>query len=81
MLHGLDQYQKELAEAQKIQELGRLLDVLDFSQVIVFVNKPERAQALAKELERRGHKCSYIHGRLSQDDRYCYSIFICAQVA
>jgi len=69
VLNGLDQYQKDLQENQKITELVKLLDVLDYSQVIIFVKKPERAQALAKELEKRNHKCAYIHGRLNQDDR------------
>jgi len=69
VLHGLDQYQKVLEENQKINELVKLLDILDYSQVIIFVKKFDRAQALAKELERRGHKCAYIHGKLSQDDR------------
>jgi ATP-dependent RNA helicase UAP56/SUB2 len=53
VLNGLDQYMKELTENQKISELAKILDNLDYSQVIIFVKTHARAQALSKELEKR----------------------------
>ena len=44
-LHGLQQYYVKLEENSKNKQLASLLDDLEFNQVIIFVNSPQRAQA------------------------------------
>merc|ERR1711981_1159428 len=69
-LHGLQQYYIELEEDQKNLKLNDLLDALEFNQVIIFVSKVYRAQALNDLLVR----CNFPYicitgGRMKQEER------------
>jgi len=69
-LHGLQQYYIELEEDQKNRKLNDLLDALEFNQVIIFVSKVYRAQALNDLLV----KCNFpsiciTGGRMKQEER------------
>merc|ERR1711934_1325028 len=69
-LHGLQQYYIELEEDQKNRKLNDLLDALEFNQVIIFVSKVYRAQALNDLLV----KCNFpsiciTGGRMKQAER------------
>lgn len=69
-LHGLQQYYIELKEEEKNRKLNDLLDALDFNQVIIFVSKVYRAQALNDLLV----KCNFpsiciTGGRMKQSER------------
>merc|ERR1712159_607178 len=46
-LRGLQQYYKNVQENEKNLALTELLDGVDFNQVIIFVNTPERAKILS----------------------------------
>ncbi|KRX09329.1 P-loop containing nucleoside triphosphate hydrolase [Pseudocohnilembus persalinus] len=69
VLNGLDQYQKNLEEKQKLVELRRLLETVDYNQAMIFVSDQERATKLSEYLESKGHENSFIHGRLKQQLR------------
>ncbi|EGR33893.1 hypothetical protein IMG5_032380 [Ichthyophthirius multifiliis] len=70
VLHGLEQYHLKLEEKQKIPILIQFLNQLSFNQVIIFVNKVERAIYLSKYLqEEKKLENSVIYRTLSQDQR------------
>lgn len=50
ILHGLKQYYLKIKEDQKNRKLADLLDALNFNQVIIFMNRKDRAKALNKLL-------------------------------
>jgi ATP-dependent RNA helicase UAP56/SUB2 len=68
-LHGLKQYFIKLKEDQKNRKLADLLDVLQFNQVIIFLNKRERAKALNKILKSQGFPTVSIYGKMDQAER------------
>ena len=68
-LHGLQQYYMELEEDQKNRKLNDLLDALEFNQVIIFVSKVYRAQALNDLLVKCNFPSICIHSGMKQDVR------------
>ncbi len=68
-LHGLKQYFITLKEDQKNRKLADLLDALNFNQVIIFMNKRERAKALNKILIGQGFPTVCIYGKMEQTER------------
>lgn len=68
-LHGLKQYFIILKEDQKNRKLADLLDALNFNQVIIFMNKRERAKALNKVLIGQGFPTVCIYGKMEQTER------------
>jgi len=68
-LHGLQQYFVELKPEEKNRKTSELLDALEFNQVVIFVNKPNRAE----ELDRLLNECTFpsicMHGKLPQEER------------
>jgi len=61
-LHGLTQYVCRLAENEKNRKLTALLDAIAFNQVIIFVNKRDRASSLCKLLVDSNFPAIEIHG-------------------
>eukprot|EP00918_Siedleckia_nematoides_P040478 GHVU01087895.1.p1 GENE.GHVU01087895.1~~GHVU01087895.1.p1 ORF type:complete len:402 (+),score=70.88 GHVU01087895.1:488-1693(+) len=68
-LHGLLQYYVMLNENEKNRRLTKLLDDLEFNQVIVFVKSVPRATALDGLLTECLFPSIFMHGGLSQDER------------
>lgn len=68
-LHGLQQYYVKLTEAQKNRKLSDLLDVLDFNQVVIFVNGVRRCKELNKLLLECKFPSICTYGGLEQDER------------
>lgn len=68
-LHGLKQYIVKLTEDQKTRKLHDILDAIQFNQVIIFVNRVERAKALNKILNKSGFPSVCIHARMQQEER------------
>jgi len=60
-LHGLDQYYVSLLEKKKLETLVGLLNGLPFNQMIIFVNKVERAKMLSKLLNDKDYSTICIH--------------------
>ena len=69
-LHGLQQYFVKLKPEEKNRKTSDLLDALEFNQVVIFVNKPNRAE----ELDRLLNECTFpslcMHGKLQQEERF-----------
>ena len=68
-LHGLKQYYVQLNENQKNRKLNDLLDVLEFNQVVIFVNGVRRCKELNKLLNECNFPSMAIYGGLAQEDR------------
>jgi ATP-dependent RNA helicase UAP56/SUB2 len=68
-LHGLQQHYIKLLENEKNRKLNDLLDALEFNQVVIFVNKVQRATELDKLLNECNFPSICIHGRIPQDER------------
>jgi ATP-dependent RNA helicase UAP56/SUB2 len=68
-LHGLQQYYVKLTEEQKNRKLNDLLDVLDFNQVVIFVNGVKRCKELNKLLCECNFPSMAIYGGLAQEER------------
>jgi ATP-dependent RNA helicase UAP56/SUB2 len=68
-LHGLQQYFVKLKPEEKNRKVADLLDLLEFNQVVIFVNKQNRATELDKLLKECTFPSMYIHGRLPMDER------------
>ena len=68
-LHGLKQFFIKIKEDQKNRKLADLLDALQFNQVIIFLNKRERAKALNKILKSQGFPTVSIYGKMEQTER------------
>ena len=69
-LHGLQQYYVNLTADEKNRKLADLLDALEFNQVVVFVSKVERANALNQLLKENSFPSITVHGGLkSQEER------------
>ncbi|KAL4435312.1 hypothetical protein ABPG74_022795 [Tetrahymena malaccensis] len=69
VLHGLEQFHIKIEEKQKISVLRQLLDQGNFNQVIIFVNKQDRAKYLSKYLTDKGHDNAFIYRNLDQSER------------
>lgn len=69
ILHGLAQFFVQVLERKKFDRLSHLLDTLAFNQVIIFVNKVERAKKLTEMLRSKLFNPICIHSALSQEER------------
>lgn len=68
-LHGLQQHKVNLKEDEKNRKLVDLLDLLEFNQVVIFVNKAARARELNKLLEDINFPSIAIYGTMTQEER------------
>lgn len=68
-LDGLCQYYVKLSELEKNCKLCKLLDSLDFEQVVVFVKSQQRAIALNKILVEESFPSMAFHAGLNQEER------------
>jgi len=68
-LHGLQQFYVKLSENEKNKELVRLLDALEFNQVMIFVSGVSRCKHLNNTLRENQFPSMEISGRLKQEDR------------
>jgi len=68
-LHGLQQYYVKLEENSKNKQLASLLDDLEFNQVIIFVNSPQRAQVLQQLLQDCNFPAIATYGKLKIEER------------
>jgi ATP-dependent RNA helicase UAP56/SUB2 len=69
VLAGLAQFFIKVGESCKFERLCHLLDTLAFNQVIVFVNRVERARKLTQMLGQKLFNPICIHSRLKQEER------------
>ncbi|KAF0273873.1 hypothetical protein FOG51_01444 [Hanseniaspora uvarum] len=68
-LHGLQQYYWKITEEEKNKKLAKILDDLDFNQVIIFVNTSKRAQELTKLLNISNFPAISVNGHMKQELR------------
>lgn len=68
-LHGLQQYYVKLEESEKNRKLNKILDDIEFNQVVIFVSKLNRARELSKLLEECMFPSICIHSGLKQEER------------
>ncbi|KAF7682467.1 ATP-dependent RNA helicase uap56 [Astathelohania contejeani] len=68
-LHGLEQSYVQVEEEAKLNTLCDILDNLDFSQAVVFVSEPKRAEKLAASLKEKAFPAIEIHGSLDTAER------------
>ncbi|XBW35074.1 hypothetical protein QEN19_000637 [Hanseniaspora menglaensis] len=68
-LHGLQQYYWKISEEEKNKKLAKILDDLDFNQVIIFVNTSKRAQELTKLLTISNFPAISVNGHMKQEER------------
>lgn len=68
-LHGLQQYYVKLSESEKNRKLFKLLDVLEFNQVVIFVSTTERAHTLNKLLNEGYFPSICVHSDMEQEER------------
>ena len=66
-LHGLQQYYIKLEEREKNRKLAKLLDDLEFNQVIIFVRSTSRANELTKLLNASNFPALTVHGHMKQE--------------
>lgn len=53
----------------KLDALTRILEVIDFDAMIIFVRTKVLTEELAEKLEARGHSCAALNGDLNQQQR------------
>lgn len=68
-LHGLSQYYVSLTEQEKNRKLNKILDDIEFNQVVIFVSKTQRARELSKLLKDCMFPSICIHSGLKQEER------------
>lgn len=68
-LHGLKQYYVKLAEDQKIMKLVKLLDDLEFNQVIIFTAEQKYAQKLQEVIAGEGFPIVACYRSMPQEAR------------
>jgi len=68
-LHGLQQYYVKLKPEEKNRKVADLLDLLEFNQVVIFVNKQVRAEELDRLLRECNFPSTCMHGKLKQEER------------
>ncbi|KAL6944579.1 ATP-dependent RNA helicase SUB2-2 [Hanseniaspora osmophila] len=68
-LHGLQQFYFKINENEKNKTLAKLLDDLEFNQVIIFVNSSKRANELTKLLQLSNFPAITVHGMMKQEER------------
>jgi ATP-dependent RNA helicase UAP56/SUB2 len=69
ILHGLTQFYLRIPEEKKFDKLVLLLDTLAFNQVIIFVNRVDRAKRLTDLLKLKLFNPICIHSSLRQEER------------
>lgn len=69
ILHGLTQFYVTLNENKKFEKLTHLLDTLAFNQMIIFVNRVDRAKKLTELLRQKLFNPICIHSQLKQEER------------
>ena len=65
----LEQRYFAVAPGRKRQLLAEVLKREDPSLCLIFTRTQRGAERLGKDLKKRGHRCSHIHGGLSQNQR------------
>lgn len=65
----MQQFYVKLSENEKNKELVRLLDALEFNQVMIFVSGVKRCKNLNETLRENQFPAMEISGRLKQEDR------------
>jgi len=68
-LHGLQQYYLQIDQKSKLQKLTDLMDVLEFNQIIIFVNNNHFAIQLANQLKLKKFPAIFITSSLRQEER------------
>merc|ERR1740128_698044 len=68
-LHGLQQHYVKLKDNEKNRKLFELLDVLEFTQVVIFVKSVQRCMALSQLLGEQNFPTIAIHRGMSQEER------------
>lgn len=68
-LHGLHLFSLELEDTKKIQLLMKILNDIDFYQVIIFADGKNRCNSIVKSLKREKFACGLLHGAMDQDLR------------
>jgi len=68
-LHGLQQYFVKLKPEEKNRKVSDLLDVLEFNQVVIFVNKGVRAVELDRLLRECTFPSTCTHGGMKNEER------------
>lgn len=68
-LHGLKQFYTRLQPEEKNHKLVEILDNFTYNQVVIFVSKKKRAEALNQLLEDIGYPSIAIHAKMVQADR------------
>jgi ATP-dependent RNA helicase UAP56/SUB2 len=75
-LHGLQQYYVKLTENEKNRKLVEILENYKFNQVVIFVDKCQRAKTLTSLLNECGHATIAIHSSMTQTERIrCFNEF------
>jgi len=70
VLNGLKQFFVSLMESQKLSQLVLILEQITYNQVIIFVNKKERALALSKYLKDKNFNNEVLVRDLDQEKRF-----------
>ncbi|HEX9437946.1 MAG TPA: DEAD/DEAH box helicase [Candidatus Limnocylindria bacterium] len=65
----VEQLWVEVLDEDKVRALEELLHRAEFDQVLVFRHTKRGVDNLVRDLQRRGHKVSALHGDLSQKER------------
>lgn len=69
-LEGIRQYYVELArEEWKYDALNDIMSKIKINQAIIYVNKRQKAEWLAKKMIESGHSLEYIHGDMDIAER------------
>lgn len=68
-LENILQYFLKIAEHDKFDKLVSLLDRLPFNQVVIFVNRVEKAKRLCSLLQQHLYSPICIHSALTQEER------------
>jgi translation initiation factor 4A len=69
-LDGIKQYYVELArEEWKYDALNDIMSKIKINQAIIYVNKRQKAEWLAKKMFDAGHSLEYIHGDMDINER------------
>lgn len=69
VLNGLKQFYVSLMDSQKLPQLVLILEQITYNQVIIFVNKIIRANALSKYLKDKGFVNETLHRDIDQEAR------------
>jgi len=69
ILGKLKQFYLEVEETEKNRTLVKLLDDIDFNQVIIFVKSTLRAEALSNLLNENNFPAICVHSAFKSDDR------------